>query len=138
MLFLLTDCDESLRVLIQSHHVSVLEHYYVQGMIATKISGSYVELHANHKRIMYHGCTVAITHAYIGTLAPDNRYGSLGDTGPRELRKSATHWNKFEPGNEDVFTIEAVDLGVLERVVIGHDNRGLGASWYVPPTFFIC
>jgi hypothetical protein len=68
------------------------------------------------------------------------RYGSLGDTGPRDLRKSATHLNKFEAGHEDVFTIEAVDLGVLERVTIGHDNHGIGASWYVRmhPTFVLC
>mmetsp|Transcript_22009 Transcript_22009/g.66009 ORF Transcript_22009/g.66009 Transcript_22009/m.66009 type:complete len:2411 (+) Transcript_22009:238-7470(+) len=58
-------------------------------------------------------------------------FGTLGDTGPRPLRKSATHRDKFEAGHEDVFTIEAVDLGSLERLQIGHDNRGLGPSWYL-------
>lgn len=56
---------------------------------------------------------------------------NTGDTGSRPLQKSETHRNKFEKGSTDVFTVAAVDLGELERIRIGHDNWGLGASWYL-------
>lgn len=57
-------------------------------------------------------------------------YGANGSTGKRPLRKSSTHRNKFEKGNDDVFVIEACDLGRLSRIKIGHDNSGFGgAAW---------
>lgn len=58
-------------------------------------------------------------------------YGADGDTGERWLRKSDTNRNKFERNQEDVFTIEAADLGKLEKLKIHHDNSGLGADWFL-------
>lgn len=40
------------------------------------------------------------------------------------LKASKTHRNKFEQGMIDEFTIEAVDLGPLKKLRIGHDNCG--------------
>lgn len=56
-------------------------------------------------------------------------FGEHGDTGERKLAKSSTHRDKFERGHDDVFEIEALDLGDLERLRIRHDNWGLGADW---------
>lgn len=31
----------------------------------------------------------------------------------------------------DVFTITAVDLSVLTKVVLGHDGTGIGSGWFL-------
>ncbi|XP_078530890.1 lipoxygenase homology domain-containing protein 1 isoform X2 [Lissotriton helveticus] len=58
-------------------------------------------------------------------------YGDLGDTGERKLSKSEANSNKFERGQMDRFTIEAVDLGVIYKIRIRHDNTLLNADWYL-------
>uniref|UniRef100_A0A8D0DE08 Lipoxygenase homology PLAT domains 1 n=1 Tax=Sander lucioperca TaxID=283035 RepID=A0A8D0DE08_SANLU len=58
-------------------------------------------------------------------------YGDLGDTGERKLAKSETNKNKFERGEVDKFSIEAVDLGQVFKIRIRHDNSMLGADWYL-------
>ncbi|XP_075870025.1 lipoxygenase homology domain-containing protein 1 [Nelusetta ayraudi] len=59
-----------------------------------------------------------------------NIYGETGDTGERRLRKS-NNLNKFEKGQEDVFDIAAVDLGVLKKLRIRHDNSQASAGWFL-------
>ncbi|KAF6729132.1 Lipoxygenase homology domain-containing protein 1 [Oryzias melastigma] len=59
-----------------------------------------------------------------------NVYGETGDTGERWLRKS-NHLNKFEKGQEDIFDITAVDLGVLKKLRIRHDNSLASAGWFL-------
>ncbi|XP_067279249.1 lipoxygenase homology domain-containing protein 1-like isoform X2 [Pseudorasbora parva] len=59
-----------------------------------------------------------------------NIYGEMGDTGERKLRKS-NHLNKFERGQEDVFTITGMDLGQLKKLRIRHDNKQANAAWYL-------
>ncbi|XP_050949579.1 lipoxygenase homology domain-containing protein 1 isoform X3 [Labeo rohita] len=59
-----------------------------------------------------------------------NIYGEMGDTGERKLRKS-NHLNKFERGQEDVFTITGMDLGLLKKLRIRHDNKQANAAWYL-------
>ncbi|XP_058613751.1 lipoxygenase homology domain-containing protein 1-like isoform X4 [Onychostoma macrolepis] len=59
-----------------------------------------------------------------------NIYGEMGDTGERKLRKS-NHLNKFERGQEDVFTITGMDLGPLKKLRIRHDNKQANAAWYL-------
>ncbi|XP_071750893.2 lipoxygenase homology domain-containing protein 1 [Centroberyx gerrardi] len=56
-------------------------------------------------------------------------YGDLGDTGERKLSKSETNGNKFERGEVDKFTIEAVDLGQVYKIRIRHDDSVIGADW---------
>ncbi|KAM4615981.1 lipoxygenase homology domain-containing protein 1 [Polymixia lowei] len=58
-------------------------------------------------------------------------YGDLGDTGERKLSKSENNSNKFERGEVDKFTIEAVDLGQVYKIHIRHDNSMVGADWYL-------
>lgn len=58
-------------------------------------------------------------------------YGDYGDTGERQLLKSETHSNKFERGNEDIFTLEAADLGNIYMITLRHDNSNLRPSWFV-------
>ena len=57
--------------------------------------------------------------------------GSHGDSGERELKTSQQHTNKFERNQLDTFEIEAVDLGDLESVRVWHNNKGIGAAWYL-------
>lgn len=40
------------------------------------------------------------------------------------LKASKTHKNKFERGLIDEFIVEAVDIGPLKKLRIGHDNCG--------------
>ncbi|KAF3695639.1 Lipoxygenase -like proteiny domain-containing protein 1 [Channa argus] len=58
-------------------------------------------------------------------------YGDLGDTGQRKLAKSENNKNKFERGQVDKFSIEAVDLGQVFKICIRHDNSMMGADWYL-------
>ncbi|XP_076613401.1 lipoxygenase homology domain-containing protein 1 [Chaetodon auriga] len=59
-----------------------------------------------------------------------NMYGEIGDTGERQLRKS-NNLNKFEKGQEDIFNITAVDLGILKKLRIRHDNSQASAGWFL-------
>eukprot|EP00727_Mastigamoeba_balamuthi_P010665 m51a1_g6220 hypothetical protein (2032) ;mRNA; r:217273-223689 len=56
-------------------------------------------------------------------------HGALGESGERQL--TAGGGNLFERGRTDAFTLDSPDLGELQRVVIRHDNSGLGASWFL-------
>ncbi|KAL3869892.1 hypothetical protein ACJMK2_042519 [Sinanodonta woodiana] len=59
-------------------------------------------------------------------------FGQRGDTGERRLMTSKTNpLNKFEAGKMDLFEIEAVDLGVLNKVKVSHDGAGEGAGWFL-------
>uniref|UniRef100_A0A3B4VR63 Lipoxygenase homology PLAT domains 1 n=1 Tax=Seriola dumerili TaxID=41447 RepID=A0A3B4VR63_SERDU len=57
-------------------------------------------------------------------------YGTKDDTGIINLKASKTHKNKFERGMIDEFTVEAVDIGSLKKLRIGHDNCG-SAGWFL-------
>lgn len=48
----------------------------------------------------------------------------INSTGIINLKASKTHKNKFEQGYIDEFTVEAVNLGDLKKIRIGHDNSG--------------
>ncbi|XP_061672103.1 LOW QUALITY PROTEIN: lipoxygenase homology domain-containing protein 1-like [Syngnathoides biaculeatus] len=58
-------------------------------------------------------------------------YGDLGDTGERKLSRSESNRNKFERGQVDKFSIEAVDLGRVFKIRIRHDNSMMGADWFL-------
>ncbi|XP_063957148.1 lipoxygenase homology domain-containing protein 1-like [Lytechinus pictus] len=60
-----------------------------------------------------------------------NVYGEKGDTGERSMKDSETNMNKFERGQEDVFSIEAADLGALKKMKIRHDNANVGSDWFL-------
>lgn len=44
--------------------------------------------------------------------------------GTINLKACKTYKNKFEQGMINEFTVEAVDLGDLEKLRIGHNNSG--------------
>ncbi|KAM3842453.1 LOW QUALITY PROTEIN: lipoxygenase homology domain-containing protein 1 [Diretmus argenteus] len=59
-------------------------------------------------------------------------YGTKDDTGIINMKASKSHKNKFERGIIDEFIVEAVDIGPLKKLRIGHDNRGGGsAGWFL-------
>lgn len=48
----------------------------------------------------------------------------MSPTGIVNLKACKNYKNKFEKGMINEFTVEAVDLGDLEKLRIGHDNSG--------------
>ncbi|KAM4841551.1 lipoxygenase homology domain-containing protein 1 isoform 3-T3 [Thomomys bottae] len=58
-------------------------------------------------------------------------FGTQDDTGMTLLKSSKTNSNKFERDSIEIFTVEALDLGDLWRVRIGHDNTGKAPGWFV-------
>ncbi|XP_040597444.1 oxygen-regulated protein 1 isoform X2 [Mesocricetus auratus] len=57
-------------------------------------------------------------------------YGEKGDTGSRKLFRSKSAL-KFLRGQIDTFFLEAVNLGNLCKIVIGHDGLGPGNGWFL-------
>jgi len=60
-----------------------------------------------------------------------NIVGSKGTTGKMWLGKSSTNGNSFERGQKDEFTVDGIFVGRINSVVIGHDNSGRSAAWYL-------
>ncbi|XP_072045883.1 lipoxygenase homology domain-containing protein 1-like [Amphiura filiformis] len=57
-------------------------------------------------------------------------HGEEGETGQQFLKSSKTNTNKFERGEMDEFEIEAIKIGGIKKIIIGHDNKGaFGAGW---------
>uniref|UniRef100_A0A8C0UZD0 Oxygen-regulated protein 1 n=1 Tax=Cyanistes caeruleus TaxID=156563 RepID=A0A8C0UZD0_CYACU len=57
-------------------------------------------------------------------------YGERGDTGSRQLLRSQKS-KKFLKGQTDIFSVEAVHLGCLYKIVIGHNGLGSGNGWFL-------
>nr|KAF6426819.1 RP1 axonemal microtubule associated [Molossus molossus] len=57
-------------------------------------------------------------------------HGEKGDTGSRQLFRSKSSIN-FLRGQTDTFSLEAVHLGDLCKIVIGHDGLGPGNGWFL-------
>uniref|UniRef100_A0A3P9J9C9 Lipoxygenase homology domains 1b n=1 Tax=Oryzias latipes TaxID=8090 RepID=A0A3P9J9C9_ORYLA len=60
-----------------------------------------------------------------------NLIGEQGDTGDRQLVNCKNNTNKFEKGNFDEFLVEAVNLGPIRRLRIGHNGKGRGCGWFL-------
>ncbi|NXD95698.1 LOXH1 protein, partial [Chaetorhynchus papuensis] len=56
--------------------------------------------------------------------------GERGDKGPRQLLRSQKS-KKFLKGQTDIFAVEAVHLGHLYKIVIGHNGLGSGNGWFL-------
>ena len=56
-------------------------------------------------------------------------FGALGDSGVLALSASETHTDPFERGNTDVFTVQSLDLGEIQRARVWHDSKGMFSSW---------
>ncbi|XP_045311193.1 oxygen-regulated protein 1 isoform X3 [Leopardus geoffroyi] len=57
-------------------------------------------------------------------------YGEKGDSGSRQLFRSKSSFS-FLRGQIDTFSLEAVHLGDLYKIVIGHDGLGPGNGWFL-------
>ncbi|XP_032172199.1 oxygen-regulated protein 1 isoform X4 [Mustela erminea] len=60
-----------------------------------------------------------------------NLIGTRGDSGNRRLHQSQNNTVKFRRGQVDIFSIEAVSLGKLKKVLISHDGTGPGNGWFL-------
>ncbi|XP_075440426.1 oxygen-regulated protein 1 isoform X2 [Ascaphus truei] len=58
-------------------------------------------------------------------------YGERGDSGARKLQTSLVPGERFTRNKTDSFVLEAVSLGQLKKVVLGHDCEGYGAGMYL-------
>ena len=58
-------------------------------------------------------------------------FGSKGKSEPFVLSQSRTHKIPFQKGQEDVFHLEAFDVGPLDKIVIGHERREMEFSWFL-------
>ncbi|XP_064633987.1 lipoxygenase homology domain-containing protein 1-like isoform X3 [Lineus longissimus] len=65
-------------------------------------------------------------------------FGDKDDTGKVLLKSSLTHKNKFERNQTDEFVVEAVDIGELQKIRVGHDGAGGGAAWYLDKVEIDC
>ncbi|XP_059163011.1 lipoxygenase homology domain-containing protein 1-like [Physella acuta] len=74
-----------------------------------------------------------VTEADEGAGTNANVYmdivGTLGNSGKRLLRNEMDGKAKFERGKTNYFKIEAVDLGDLEKITVGHDGQGAASAW---------
>ena len=55
-------------------------------------------------------------------------FGKTGDTGKRALVKAGE--NLFERNVTSTFDLECKSLGGVSKIIIEHDNKGVGASWH--------
>ena len=55
----------------------------------------------------------------------------FGKNGKSNLTFLDSGRNDFERNQTDVFGLECDFLGELTKITIGHDNKGIGASWFL-------
>ncbi|XP_028592785.2 oxygen-regulated protein 1 [Podarcis muralis] len=58
-------------------------------------------------------------------------FGTRGDSGKRKLHKSRTNKVSFQRGQTDVYSMMAVSLGVVNKILISHDGTGPGSGWFL-------
>ena len=84
----------------------------------------------NSLLLLYCFVSVLVLRYYVATYTANTRnastsgevfvtlIGQLGDSGRRKLGASRTHQTRFGQGQIDVFSMEAVSVGSLQRVVV--------------------
>ncbi|KAG2499991.1 hypothetical protein HYH03_002273 [Edaphochlamys debaryana] len=55
-------------------------------------------------------------------------HGGLGSVGQTRLETSA---NNFERGQVDHFVVKGTNIGDVQRIVVWHDNSGIGSDWHL-------
>ncbi|CAL1540914.1 unnamed protein product [Lymnaea stagnalis] len=58
-----------------------------------------------------------------------NIIGTQGDTGKRFLKNDSSGHDRFLSGQTNYFIIEAIDIGDIEKIVLGHDGTEPGSAW---------
>ncbi|KAL2778057.1 lipoxygenase homology domain-containing protein 1 isoform 6 [Daubentonia madagascariensis] len=89
---------------------------------------------ATLKNFRYH---ISLKTGDVPGASTDSRvyiklYGDKSDTIKQVLLVSDNNLKDyFERGRVDEFTLETLNIGTINRLVIGHDNTGLHASWFL-------
>ncbi|EPY76348.1 hypothetical protein CB1_001437042 [Camelus ferus] len=78
-----------------------------------------------------HVCTGRRPGAETESRVFINLIGTRGDSGARRLHRSKNNKVTFRRGQVDIFSIEAVSLGKLKKVLISHDGTGPGNGWFL-------
>lgn len=56
-------------------------------------------------------------------------YGENADSGKRPLIQKGR--DLFEQGQEDKFILECIDLGIIQKIKVEHDDSGLRSDWFL-------
>uniref|UniRef100_A0A8C0E3P2 Lipoxygenase homology domain-containing protein 1 n=1 Tax=Balaenoptera musculus TaxID=9771 RepID=A0A8C0E3P2_BALMU len=89
---------------------------------------------ATLKNFRYH---ISLKTGDVPGASTDSRvyiklYGDKSDTIKQVLLVSDNNLKDyFERGQVDEFTLETLNIGPVNRLVIGHDNTGMHASWFL-------
>ncbi|KAM6148889.1 lipoxygenase homology domain-containing protein 1 isoform 2-T2 [Erethizon dorsatum] len=89
---------------------------------------------ATLKNFRYH---ISVKTGDVPGASTDSRvyiklYGDKSDTIKQILLVSDNNLKDyFERGRVDEFTLETLNIGTINRLVIGHDSTGLHASWFL-------
>ncbi|XP_058412554.1 lipoxygenase homology domain-containing protein 1 isoform X2 [Diceros bicornis minor] len=89
---------------------------------------------ATLKNFRYH---ISLKTGNVSGASTDSRvyiklYGDKSDTIKQILLVSDNNLKDyFERGRVDEFTLETLNIGTINRLVIGHDSTGLHASWFL-------
>ncbi|KAJ8789659.1 hypothetical protein J1605_004896 [Eschrichtius robustus] len=89
---------------------------------------------ATLKNFRYH---ISLKTGDVPAASTDSRvyvklYGDKSDTIKQVLLVSDNNLKDyFERGQVDEFTLETLNIGPVNRLVIGHDNMGMHASWFL-------
>nr|XP_047907421.1 lipoxygenase homology domain-containing protein 1 isoform X2 [Anser cygnoides] len=86
------------------------------------------------KNVSYH---ISVKTGDIPGASSDSKvfiklYGEKADTSKEPLLVSDNDLgNYFERGRVDEFTLDTMDIGKINRILIGHDNVGLRSGWFL-------
>ncbi|KAI3380663.1 hypothetical protein SNEBB_002301 [Seison nebaliae] len=58
-------------------------------------------------------------------------YGENGDTGKQELNRCEKDEKLFGRDCENIFVLDSIDLGKIQKLIIGHDNSSKKNDWYL-------
>nr|XP_011770653.1 lipoxygenase homology domain-containing protein 1 isoform X2 [Macaca nemestrina] len=89
---------------------------------------------ATLKNFRYH---ISLKTGDVSGASTDSRvyiklYGDKSDTIKQVLLVSDNNLKDyFECGRVDEFTLETLNIGTINRLVIGHDSTGMHASWFL-------
>ncbi|XP_040436731.1 lipoxygenase homology domain-containing protein 1-like [Falco naumanni] len=86
------------------------------------------------KNVSYH---ISVKTGDIPGASSDSKvfiklYGEKAESGKEPLLVSDNDLgNYFERGRVDEFTLDMMDIGKINRILIGHDNVGLRSGWFL-------
>ncbi|KAM9102483.1 lipoxygenase homology domain-containing protein 1 [Sarcophilus harrisii] len=89
---------------------------------------------ATLKNFRYH---ISIKTGDVGNASTDSKvyiklYGEKRDTIKQILQVSDNNLgDHFERRRVDEFTLETMDIGEINRLIIGHDSSGMSAGWFL-------